>query len=458
MSLRDMVITSQLLPPTRRRGVLRRRRVEKRLARILEMPLTLLQAGTGYGKSTELAALTDMADDVFWYTISEPERDPLLFLAHLLAAFDQGARPGASTSSQGGWGQPFLQHLEESGARAGPGALNFLLNTLTTRLTREAVLVLDDYHLVADVPEVAAMVERLIDYRPPRLHVVLAGRVIPASPALTRWRVKGQVLTLDRTDLAFTADEIVDLFQLQAGLTLSPTQAAALAGETEGWVIALQMIAQQLHPEQPNPGAATSALRAPAGEQTGGGAVLEEVLAGLPSAMEALFDYLALEVLARQTPEVQQFMLSSAVLRQMSGPACAAVTGQVHSTVLLHHLHEAGMFITPSTAGGTQPSPRGDGAIEVYRFQRLFHDFLLARLSQDPERARALHRKAAAYFQSGAAVLKKVFTTCWKPATRMKPPRRWKCWARPCCRWAGSTPSPVGLANCPPPGGASTSP
>jgi LuxR family transcriptional regulator, maltose regulon positive regulatory protein len=361
MSLRDMVITSQLLPPDRRRGVLHRRRLDKRLARVLETPLTLVQAGTGYGKSTALAGLSGMGADVFWYTVSEPERDPLLFLAHLLAAFDQGGRP---------WGRPFLQQLEETGGRALPISLNFLLNTLTTVLAQDVVLVLDDFHLVADVPEVTALVERLVDYRPPFLHVVLSGRQIPASPALTRWRVKGQVLTIDRTDLAFTVDEIAALFQEQYGLKLAPHQTAALAAETEGWAIALQMIGQQL--------------------QASGAGRLEEVLGQMPSVMEGLFEYLALEVLARQPPEIQRFLLTSAVLRQMSGPACDALTGQPGSAALLRRLRDSGLFITSVEA-------------EVYRYQHLFHDFLLARLKQDPAQAQALHRRAAAYFQSAGS-------------------------------------------------------
>ena len=357
MSIRDMVITSQLLPPDRRRGVLNRRRLAEKLGRALDMPLTLVLAGTGYGKSTALAGLTGSMADVYWYTVSEPERDPLLFLAHLLAAFEQGSQP---------WGKPFLERLEQSGGKAVPGALTFLLNTLTAGLTRDVVLVLDDYHLVADVPEVAALVERLVNYRPPRLHIVLSGRQIPAWPALTRWRVKSQVLSIDRTDLAFSESEIAALFQEQYGVALSPDQAAALANETEGWAIALQMIAQQL--------------------ELGSSNNLDKVLTGLPSAMEALFEYLAQEVLARQPDTVQRFLLSSAVLRQMSGPSCNALTGKTNSAAMLRRLHDSGLFITSIEA-------------EVYRYQHLFHDFLLANLRQDPDPTRALHRRAAAFFR-----------------------------------------------------------
>ena len=99
MALRDLVIQSQLIPPRHRRGVLHRPRLKTRLEAILDYPLTLVQAGTGYGKSTTLAALTGMVDGLCWYTITEPDRDPLLFFSHLVCAFER---------EQPGWCEPVL--------------------------------------------------------------------------------------------------------------------------------------------------------------------------------------------------------------------------------------------------------------------------------------------------------------------------------------------------------------
>jgi ATP/maltotriose-dependent transcriptional regulator MalT len=196
MALRDVVIQSQLIPPRQQKGVLRRPRLEARLVEVLDHPLTLVQAGTGYGKSTTLATLADAVDLLFWYTITEPDRDPLLFLSHLGCAFER---------KDPAWCELVFQSLEEAGGRVTPEALTPLLNALTLGLDDEAVLVLDDYHLVADVPEIAALVERLVDYIPPRLHLVLASRHVPPLEALTRWRVKGRLLSIGRADLAFTA-------------------------------------------------------------------------------------------------------------------------------------------------------------------------------------------------------------------------------------------------------------
>ena len=359
MALTDLVVRSQLIPPRQRKGVLRRPRLEARLAAVLDYPLTVVYADTGYGKSTALAALADLVDRLCWYTITEPDRDPLLFLAHLVCAFER---------QDPAWCEPSLRVLEATGHRVTPETLTPLINALVEDLDSETVLVLDDYHLVADVAEIAALVERLVDYIPPRLHLVLASRYLPSLGALTRWRVKGEALLLTRTDLAFAADEIEALFRGQYSCTLSPAQLESLAVETEGWIIALQMIGHSL--------------------KSGTGSNLDRVLDRLPSTLDALFEYLAQDVLARQPAAIQRFLLTTSVLRELEGPACDHLLGVQGSIATLRRLYEYGLFVVSIVD-------------ESYRYQRLFHDFLRAQLESTPPQgqAQSLHCRAADHFR-----------------------------------------------------------
>ena len=299
MAIRDLVIQSQLIPPQAgRKGLLPRPRLLQRLQVVFEYPVVLVQAGTGYGKSTLLAELAGQVKNFFWYTITEPDRDPLLFLAHLLSAFNQDGT---------GLGESALRSLEESGNRVSPAALTPLINALTIGLDGPAVLVLDDYHLVMDVPEIAALVERLVDYRPPNFCLILASRQIPTTPAVKRWRVKGKLHTILSADLAFTVDEIETLFTDLYSLPMQRAQAERLAEETDGWVIGLQMVWQSLQ----------------SGAMTG----LDQALEHFPDTLEDLFDYLANDVLGRQPAAVQKFLLTTAVLRQMNAQVCDTLTG-----------------------------------------------------------------------------------------------------------------------------------
>jgi LuxR family maltose regulon positive regulatory protein len=356
MALRDLVIRSQLVPPRQRRGVVRRPRLEARLMDAFEFPLTVVQAGTGYGKSTALAAMTHVVDDLFWYTITEPDRDPALFLAHLICACERAKAFSCES---------VLQSLENAAAPVRPDTLTPLINALTLGLEKETLLVLDDFHLVADVPEIGALLERLIDYCPPRLHVVISTRQRPALATLTRWQIKGRMMTITRDDLAFTADEIGTLFAEQYGYPVSRQQAELLLSETEGWAIALQMIWQSV--------------------QSGAAASIDAVLHKLPSTMEALFDYLAEEVLARQPSPVQRFLLRTSVLRRLEPAACDDLLEWDGSAALLAQLHEEGFFVVRM----------GD----AYRYHHLFHAFLRQRAATNDPETSSLHQRAGEYYQ-----------------------------------------------------------
>ncbi len=356
MAFRDLVIQSQLIPPLPRKAILPRPRIRSLLQRALQQPLTLLLAGTGYGKSTALLDLREEGRRLFWYTVNEPDRDPLLFLIHLINAFAQQNEE---------FGKDAIRFLEEHNGRAVPSALTPLLNALTAHLLEESTLVIDDYHWVQDVPEIAALVRHLIQYRPPRLQVVIATRTMPENLDLNRWRVKGEVSLVTHNDLAFTAEEIEALFRSGYGLPITSQQAACLAEETDGWALALQMIWQSVQ-RQPS-------------------ASLDQVLENLPETLESLFDYLAPEVLARQPQDIQDFLLSTSILRQLEGEICDALLGIEESAVLLRRLYESGMFI--EAVGG-----------QVYRYQRLFQEFLQAQLNHQPDEARALHLRAATLY------------------------------------------------------------
>ena len=58
-----------------------------------------------------------------------------------------------------------------------------------------------------------------------------------------------------------------------------------------------------------------------------------------------VIDYLADEVLARQPPEVRDFLLRTAVLDRLTGPLCDAVTGQSAGTAMLADLDRANLFV-----------------------------------------------------------------------------------------------------------------
>jgi DNA-binding SARP family transcriptional activator len=352
MLLSEMVIRSKITPPQSNRATLHRARLQEKFSVSKNYPLTLIHAGTGFGKTTALLELSSFYPQVFWYNITEPDRDPTLFLAHLISAF-------SPNSAQ------LLDRLEQGGLQAVNSVLTALLNTLTTSLEEDAVLILDDFHLVNNVNDINRWLEMIVEQRPPHLHIAIASRQIPETPAFVRWRVKGNVLVVDQGDLSFSREEISQLFLEYYHFTITAEQAQALYAYTDGWIIALQMIWQRLQSNR---------------EQS-----LEVLLTELPSAFADVFNFLAQDVLAQQPEKIQRFLLSTAILRQMDAAVCNTLLEITDSQEILHSLTEKGLFIFTA-----------DNA--TYRYQRLFQDFLIDQTKVHRMDIPQLHLRAAEYF------------------------------------------------------------
>ncbi len=360
MRREDLLLRTKLSPPEQHRRVLPRPALLARLREAFEYRLTVVQAGTGYSKTTALAALDTGEFPLFWYSIGETDADPQRFLSYLVAAF--GLRlPDLSDLP--------LAVLQERGAEgsreAWMQALDALINALSEALPGPALLVVDDYHIVAGLPEIRALAEHFLTYLPANLHVVLSTRYPPSGPGLLRWRARGEVLEINRTALAFRPDEIEALFRETYDMPLAPAELATLAEKTEGWPIALQLVRQGLRSDP---------ARRPAA-----------LLAQGSTSLGALFDYLARDVLGGQDPAVAAFLRETAVLRELAPAACDAVRGTCDSAALLARLHDLDLFVVDLGAGHS-------------RYHHLFHDFLREQAAADPAGTQARHRRAAAYF------------------------------------------------------------
>src|SRR5205085_1947955 len=100
-----------------------------------------------------------------------------------------------------------------------------------------------------------------------------------------------------------------------------------------------------------------------------------------------LFEYLAVEVLAQQPPELQQYLLETSVLAEMDTGLCNELLGRTDSLALLQQAEKRNLFITQLEDQG-------------YRYHHLFRDFLQERLREtQPARFQVLRHQAAALFE-----------------------------------------------------------
>src|SRR5207253_1831194 len=104
---------------------------------------------------------------------------------------------------------------------------------------------------------------------------------------------------------------------------------------------------------------------------------------------EALFAYLAHDVLARQPTDVQDFLLSTSALTELKPDACDHILGVRNCAAWLESLYGQGLFLTAMGSG-------------TFRYHPLFHRFLQERAASLHE-WKELHAQAAEYYRKKGA-------------------------------------------------------
>jgi len=322
--------------------------------------LTLVSAPAGAGKTTLVSAwaqgVRHKGVAIGWCSLDASDNNPLRFREYLVACLEEG-------------GSVFDTSLPPPHA-GDPKPASDLLDDLIRGLVhqqRDIVVVLDDYHLIAN-QEVHAAFDYLLEHAPRCLHLILLTRSDPPLQ-LARLRVAGQLTELRMEQLRFTVGEAAAFLSRVAGVRLTDADVRALNARTEGWIAGLQMAAISLRGRRDAPA----------------------FVAAFAGSHRFVSDYLLEQVLNRQAPPVREFLLRTSVLERLSAPLCDAVADTAGAAQeLLDGLERANLFLTPL-----------DDERIWYRYHHLFADLLKLVLEQThPGLAAELHRRACDWHSS----------------------------------------------------------
>ena len=317
-----------------------------------------MSAPPGFGKTTMLSQWLENgpAARVAWLSLDDGDNDLRRFLAHLVAALPE-VGPRAMALVQGARDLPV------------ESILTSFVNGID-EFSDATVIALDDYHVIT-TPAVHEATAFLLEHLPRTAGLAIATRSDPPLP-LPRLRARGELVELRAADLRFTATEAGAFLNDVMGLSLTAQQVEALDVRTEGWAAGLQLAALSIR-----------------GHDDAGAFV--DAFAG---SHRFVVDYLVEEVLRRQPERVRAFLLDTAVLDQLTGPLCDALTGGTDGRAVLEELERANLFVVPL-----------DDERTWYRYHHLFADALRARLAaDDPERMRRHHRAASAWYAANGQV------------------------------------------------------
>jgi LuxR family maltose regulon positive regulatory protein len=326
-----------------------------------DVRLVLVAAPAGFGKSTALAAWLDTSGmRSAWLRLDPLDDEPVRFSRGLAAAAARLAcAQGPAGEPLGRLGQPDPTQPFDADL-----ALASALEAFAAAPAADgAVLVLDDYHVIAD-PAIHRLVTRLVESLPAGARLAIATRADPPLP-LARLRARGELLEVRADDLRFTESEAAALVRA-AGVDLAPSEIGSLAERTEGWAAVLRL--------------ATVALR--------GRPDRAELVRRFGASHRFVLDYVVEEVLAELDPEAQRFLLRTSILARLCGSLCDAVTGGSGGGERLEQLERANLLTIPL-----------DDERRWYRYHALFAEVLRARLIMlHPDEVAGLHARAAAWF------------------------------------------------------------
>ncbi len=356
----QMLRRTKLHRPRVAGDLIRRPRLEALLDDGLALPLILVAAPAGFGKSTLANAWLETVNlPSAWLSLDASDNNLGVFIAYLLAAI-RSIIPNSmveSLASVTGLNLPPVEVLADS-----------LINEMDA-LNRDFVLVLDDYHVIQD-EAVHEMLSSLLQHPPRGLRLVILTRRDPPL-GLGLLRARNQLAEIRAHDLRFSAPEVTAFTERALGAPLAKDAVAVLTEKTEGWAAGLRL--------------AMLTLRHHGNAEAG--------LAGLHAENRYVLDYLMHEVLSTVPSPMAAFLLKTSILDQLSTSLCEAVIGpevpDCDPQAALEWLEANGMFTVALDAQG-----------QWYRYHHLFRELLFAQLTRQSgvDEITTLHQRASAWF------------------------------------------------------------
>jgi len=226
---------TKIVVPRRREEILTRTRLLEMMFEFLDKKLVLVSAPAGYGKTSLLIDLHHHSDLPFcWLSLDALDRDPQRFASYFIGAIEEKFPDFGKRASE-------ILNSFTSISEGMESLVVALVNDIFDHIPQHFVLVLDDYHLISDVPVIQNFLNRFIQLVDENCHLIVSSRALTQLPDLPLLVARNLVGGLDLSELAFRPDEIQALFVQNYNTFISEEIAKELFDETEGWITGLQL-------------------------------------------------------------------------------------------------------------------------------------------------------------------------------------------------------------------------
>lgn len=349
-----MLTQAKVHMPLKRPPLVERTGLLAELTTDRNVPVVLISAPPGYGKTTLLSQWAEHDERPFAYVhLDEHDNDPVVMLAYIALALDRVGQVDDQVKVA----------LREPEPPLGRAVLPGIVNDMEAR--EPFVLALDNVHEISH-ETCLRILAYLCDNTPPGSQIALACRVDPLIP-LASFRVGRKLLEVRAEQLLLTVPEAAALLGA-LDVQLGPSEVAQLVEQTEGWPAGLYLAALYLR-DCDEPAAYIKRFR---GDHCN------------------VADYFVTEVLARQPDDVVEFLRRTSILDRLSRSICDWVLERRDSGDILARMERTIPFLVPI-----------DERREWYRYHNLFGELLLNELhARELEIVPCLHHRAAGWYES----------------------------------------------------------
>jgi ATP/maltotriose-dependent transcriptional regulator MalT/two-component SAPR family response regulator len=310
--------------------------------------LIVTYAPGGYGKSILLADFAQTTDlPVCWCSLEPADRDPTSFLtllAHSITDRFHDIPPG-----------PLFKVVERGETRTSIRRITDLLSEAGPHL-----IIIDDYHKAVSAATTLT-ISRLLEQLPPISTMIIAARgdLNLETAQIIELLLTDRAAGLSEEELRFTPLEVQRVILKRFGRHIDLDIARIMAQATDGNIAQILLT-----------GHITPTKR-----------MVGDLRQRLGNDRDMIYGYLAEEVFEKQAPPLQQFMLHTSVLPDMTTALCDALLGMTDSMTWIDELIRNDLFIT-------QIGVR-------YRYHDLFAEYLRRKLAEDEATQRRVAIKAA---------------------------------------------------------------
>ena len=344
------LLESKLRPPRNNGRGIRRTALVDHLIGVGDVPIVMLCAGPGYGKTTGLSQWVQSREErpFAWVSVDQHDNDPVVLLTYLAVALDRAAAIDRGV----------FEALASPGTSVEATVVP-RLGAALAGLDRPIVVALDDVHAIRN-PRCIDAIVALAGHIAEGSQLALATRDASALP-MGLLRARGLSLEIGPDNLRMGANEAQELLSA-SGLEISDDDVDELVRRTEGWPAGLYLAAL-----------------------SSGTGVAPGELGTLTGNHPFIADFLRSEFFAQLPPHELRFLMATSMLEQMSGPLCDAVLASSGSAGILESLADSNRFVVSL-----------DRDREWYRCHPLVRDLLAAELERSrPDVVSPMLRRAS---------------------------------------------------------------